>query len=222
MIQRTLIVIAVVSLFSPICNASTIVYDNLDGATTTNATPNDLSAPLGGETVDDVTLATTTTVTGINWSGLYSASFGGGDGAVAAADDNFQIRIYSDSGGSPGSLLQTFAVGNAVNRTLGINRAFSGTTIQSFDYSAEINFVFNGGVTHWLSILNNTAGDGDDFYQSVVSPGGNAFGDLNPNDGVFLSQGFELDFQLTTVPEPSSIGILALGLMGLLTRRKRS
>jgi hypothetical protein len=96
-----------------------------------------------------VTLATTTTVTGINWSGLYSASFGGG---------------------SPGSLLQTFAVGNAVNRTLGINRAFSGTTIQSFDYSAEINFVFNGGVTHWLSILNNTAGDGDDFYQSVVSP----------------------------------------------------
>ena len=224
MIKRVFIAVAFVGLLSPICGASTIVFDNLSGAATAGGTPNDLSAILGGETVDDVTLATTTAVTGINWSGFYSPGIAGGDGIVSAADDDFEIRIYADNGGAPGALLQTFPVGSAVNRTLGITRPFVGDTIQSFDYSANIDFTFNAGVTHWLSVLNNTAGDTDDFSQSVILLGGNAYGDLNPNDGAFTFQGFELDFQLTTtaIPEPGSVGILALGLMGLLTRRKRS
>ncbi len=228
MIKPTLIAVAIFSVLSPISNANVIVFDNLNGATTTNASPNDLSASIGGETLDDATLATTTVVTGINWSGVYL----NGDNVVATSDDNFQIRIYADNAGTPGPLLQTFAVGNAVNRTSGTDlsivsnpNAPNGPTVRvvpSFNYSADINFTFNAGITHWLSVLNNTTADSDDFFQSVIPAGGNAFGDLNPNDGQYIPQGFITDFQLTVVPEPSSVGILALGLMGLLARRKRS
>ena len=101
MIKRVLIVVAVVSLFSPVSKASTILFDNLNGSAITNATPNDLQL---AETVDDVTFATTTVVTGINWSGLYDA-FAGGNDFVSAADDDFVVNIYSDNAGTPGPLL---------------------------------------------------------------------------------------------------------------------
>ena len=161
-------------------------------------------------------------VTGVNWSGAYFPFIGSGDSFVPAAEDDFQIRIYDDAGGVPGSLAATFNVGNAVNRTAGSIQTLGGLTVQTFDYSAPINFSFNAGTTQWISFLNNTALDVDNFGQSVVALGGNAFGDLNPNDGVFATQGFTTDFQLTTsVPEPSSIAFLGLGLAGLFVRRKR-
>ena len=221
MIKRVLIVVAVVSLFSPVSKASTILFDNLNGSAITSATPNDLQF---AETVDDVTFATTTVVTGINWSGLYEA-LAGGDDFVSAADDDFVVNIYSDNAGTPGPLLQSFSLGNAVNRTPGATVPFSGPLIQSFDYSANINFTFNAGVTHWLSILNNTPGDTDVFFQSTGT-GGNTFGRITGEgftDQAQGGEGFATNFQLTftAIPEPSSVGILALSLMGLLTRRRR-
>jgi len=207
MIKRILIAVAVVSFFSPVCDASTIVFDNLNGTATTNATPNDRSVMLGGETVDDVTLATTTVVTGINWSGVYGPFITPDDDFVAASEDNFEIRIYADNAGTPGGLLQTFAVGNAVNRTAGIIRPFLGADTQSFNYSADINFTFDANTTHWLSVLNNTTTDVDDFYQSVLSEDqdgnpidGNAFGRLNVEGAGFTSQGFELDLTILNDP----------------------
>lgn len=234
MIKRVFLVVALVSLFSPLCMATTttVVFDNLNGAPLTNGAPNDRTSgsfptEFAGETVDDVTFNTTTVVTGINWTGVYG---GFGDGVVAAADDDFEIRIYADNAGTPGGLLANFAVGNAVNRTLGTTQLFTGNITQNFNFSADIDFTFDANVTHWLSVLNNTAGESDDFFQSTAT-GGNTFAQfLNMPDAEFLDQaqngavGFGTNFQLTftAVPEPSSAGILALGLMGLLTRRKRS
>ena len=222
MIKRVLIAVAIASLFSPVSNASTIVFDNLNGTPITNITPNDVQF---AETVDDLTLATTSVVTGINWSGSYLA-FSGGDGFVPAADDDFVVNIYSDNAGTPGPLLESFSLGNAVNRTLGATQIISGVSTQIFDYSANINFTFNAGITHWLSVLNDTLGDSDNFFQTIGT-GGNTFGRFTGGDFQEQAQGtegFATDFQLTvtTVPEPSTVGILALSLMGLLTRRKRS
>ena len=50
-------------------------------------------------------------VTAIEWSGLYAF-----DNIPPIADD-FTIEIYSDAAGLPGILLDTFSVGDNVNRT---------------------------------------------------------------------------------------------------------
>ena len=223
MFKRVLIAAVMVSSYSPICVSQTIVYDNLLGNAVTDASPSDLSAIVGGETLDDVTLANTTRVTGVNWSGVYSTdAVLGGDGIVAAANDDFEIRIYSDNAGTPEGPLLTFAVGNAVNRTLGAIQNAGGNPTESFDYSAEIDFTFDAGTTYWMSFLNNTSLDPDNFSQSVISTGGNATFDFNPGTQAYVAQGFITDFQLTAVPEPSSLGLLGSLVGAALLRRRRT
>ena len=59
---------------------------------------------------DDFTLAANEVIRSVSWLGTYAF-----DGTAPAVDD-FQIRFYADAAGSPGALLQSFAVGDAVAR----------------------------------------------------------------------------------------------------------
>ena len=213
-------------------NAQTIVFDNTMGVGIDNAVGADQSAFIALETVDDVTLASTTQVTGINWSGVYVSPLGA-DGLVSTADDDFTIQVYADVGGAPAeTALASFDVGSDVNRTSGSvltlplapdpgGGGFVDGDFQSFNYSADIDFTFDSGTTFWLSILNNTENATDSFSLGVIEDGGNSFGRAAPFP--FSPQGFVTDFQLTTstVPEPGSFTAFTFGLLGLLVRRKR-
>ena len=59
---------------------------------------------------DDFTLPANEVIRSVSWLGSYAF-----DGTAPAVDD-FQIRFYADAAGSPGALLQAFAVGDAVAR----------------------------------------------------------------------------------------------------------
>lgn len=188
-------------VFASVCTTTSFAqhYFNTLGLRVNSSTPNDLSAVIGGETADDFMLGATADITGVQWRGLYVPdALSGGDRFVASADDDFEIRIYSDADGEPGPIVATFEVGNNVNRISGPieNVGLGGLASQTFEYSADIHFTAVACTTYWISILNNTANDPDNFDQLVVATGGNAFGDLNPNDGIFRSQGSITDFEL--------------------------
>ena len=145
---------------------------------------------------DDATLAETTLVTSIAWTGRYQDPIN--NNAPVAVDD-FTIAIYADDNGSPadGRLLAEFNVGNEVNRTA-TDRNFM------FAYEADIDFLMEADTRYWVSLRNNTPGDTGSF-QWLVHP------DLTSNvhfsgDGgaTWLFQGQQADFRLSGVTVESA------------------
>ena len=162
---------------------------------------------------DDVTLATTTQVTGIEWTGGYGIP-GTPEG------DDFTLAIYADAAGGPmgPTPLQSFAIGEANRTATGFQ--INGDSFAVYAYSADIDFTLQAGQTYWLSIYNDTStdSDGDDWYWGA---------DLIGNASTSFDRGetwqpiFEpaFDFRLTGVPEPASLGLLGVSTLALIRRR---
>ena len=130
--------------------------------------------------------------------------------------------------GTPGALIQSFAVGNNVNRAADVVLPVDGTggDAQVFTYSAEVDFAAAAGVNYFVSVLNDTTADPDNFSQLIDADGGNAFGALNPGRDNFTPTTFATDFAVVgttaNIPEPSSLALLAIGAVGFVARRRRS
>lgn len=182
----------------------------------TNGFPSDLK----GEALiaDDFSIATADTARSVSWLGAYASS------NTAPAVDDFEVRFYADMGGAPGALLQTFDVGNSVNRTV----AGSLATLTLYSYAADLGSGFSIGAAtpYWLVIVNDTTGDPDDaWYWGVQSPG-NAHISLSgnpfvPTQNVTGATSFTLDnAPLGAVPEPASVLLVGLGLATTALRRR--
>ena len=163
---------------------------------------------------DDFVLATSETITTVEWSGLYAFN------NSAPAVDDFIINIYGDGGGIPiGGPLATFNVGDAVNREL------SGSQIFGFDiyeYSADINFAATAGTTYWLNIDGHTIFDpDDDWHWGVIQFAGNSYGSIDQGAS-WATWGNQHDFRLISkVPEPSAALLLGLVSAVAFVRRKK-
>jgi hypothetical protein len=167
---------------------------------------------------DDFTLAANEVIRSVSWLGSYAF-----DGTAPAVDD-FEIRFYADAAGSPGALLQSFAVGDAVARAaVGMLGPFI-----TYGYTADLGGGFGAaaGTTYWLMIANDTTGDNDNWYWSVqTGPGGNVH--VSVNDGGSWSPSlapaetdFILDNENVSVPEPASFLLVGIGVAAA-ARRKR-
>lgn len=197
----------------------TVVYDNIPGGIgeVTNALLSEASRPI--RWADDVTLGNETTVTAIQWSGLYSD----GDFQPGLTDD-FTITVYGnneDGVNRPGAVLTTFNVGNNVARTdTGQDAA---GTLDLFRYTAHIQFQMQADVTYWFSIANDhrAQGDTDDWFWGFGNIA-DASAASSSSFGTRLwvpRSGNAFDFRLL-VPAPAPTGLLAFAALATARRRR--
>lgn len=213
MIRKAVCCICLTVCLATTSNADIVAYDNNAGGAVGINTAFESDSGTGIIAADDVTFATTTTITGVQWTGRYAFI------DTPQAIDDFTISFYSDSGAMPGSLITSFSVGNAVNR---VDSGFNLFDLNIYEYSASVDFTMISGTNYWLSITNDTSTDTDDNFQWGSDSGvGNSYASFNGGTS-WSSIADQHDFRLTVIPEPGSFS-LAAGLFCLIAiqRRKR-
>jgi|GEM_PF-4850281 len=206
--KLSLISLAVIGLGS-IAGAQTIAYNNLDAS--------------GG-----FTYGTGATVSGSNSAvgTAYSSGFDFVSGASGMLTDikvgysyvagvnleNFDL--YTDNGGVLGTDLGTFSASSP---------NASGGAIPLTDISVTNGPMLNAGSTYWLVA---SAGDPTNFsYWNFNDTGvtGTEYQSANGVGNYFSNQSTgSMELTVQSVPAPASIAILALGVIGLISLRRRS
>jgi fibronectin-binding autotransporter adhesin len=179
-------------------------------------------------TNDPVATVRTLLTTGFNAGAWNGTSTGGAINSSTAASDASMLHGlgYNDlpSGSTfDGVTLASNAV--AVRYTYYGDTNLDGT-VDTTDFGAFIDGVANGG-NSWATgdfTYDGTADLGNDFNLFLASyltlhPGG--LGELAPIvEASSLSAGQKAQL-LAAIPEPTSLGLLAAGAMGLMSRRRR-
>jgi hypothetical protein len=217
---------AVLWLTVPVGEAS-IIYNNgspnqSDGANIT-----------GFVAGDDFTLGGSVTLTGgAFWSSANFDPFGNSfSGTIGWA-------ILADSGGSPGTILASGSDSSPVLTDTGAK--IFGTDEWQIDFSFG-SISLNAG-TYWLTLHEGALGTPDDGTTIYWDTTGNQTGSLSQttadltaasgwssNGALVGGNGSDLAFQLSggsggggsTVPEPSSVGLVGAGIVGILLLMKR-
>lgn len=158
------------------------------------------------------------TIGGATW-------WGGCFPGPACPAGNFTLGFYTDTSGQPGSLIQSYGVGNANQSATG---NLIGGALGFDEYIYNVTFAplaLAPGVNYWFAISNNTASGtwgwettngGDDQGHAYRNAADNAWGTL-PAD---------LAFNLTApaatdpVPEPATLTLVGLGLAAAIRGRR--
>ena len=197
--------------------SAAVIYDN--GIIATNGFISDPDqSQTAGFSADDFSLnAGANVITDVHWTGLYAFS------NTPQAADSFVIEFYADAAGAPAvAPFATRAVGNPGRTDTGTNTS-AGFDI--FAYSADIApLALAPGTTFWMSIVNDTTVDTDDnWFWGMRDAIGNSFTRADTTSA-WTPINNAHEFSLTgpsTVPEPSSLVLLALGAFGLASWRRK-
>jgi hypothetical protein len=216
-LKRPLCILTFAVLFATIARpavASTIFFNGTPD--NVNAFGSDIAS--GFASADDFILgAGANTITDLHWFGAYAFA------NTAPAADDFTIRLYQNTGGAPDvAPIIAVNIGNAT-------RVATGGAIFGFDVYEYFAFVapitLSPGV-YWLSIVNDTGADDDDWFWATSAQSGNAHQRFE--GGAWQNQGAELAFSLTDdasapapVPEPATLSLVGVGLAGAAGRRFR-
>lgn len=168
----------------------------------------------GQEIADDFTLgAGRNSVSAISWSGSYY------DTNTPTAADDFTFNFYTaDLGLTP--FLSIHIADEASRVDSGIDNTLFGLDV--YDYFATIPAItLLPNETYFLSIVNNTVNDSDDWLWDVSNPvAGN--GRFRPGPGdPWITVRSELTFKLYGEPValPSTASLFILGILALARRK---
>ena len=159
---------------------------------------------------------------------VYMVSQSTGQPDLASWDGSFEYFLYANSGNAPGALL---ASGNAANLTTtntGISAGALGN-IWAFSFDFQSTLGIQGGTKYWLGVhsANDYAVRDPLSWADIASPAqASSAAESFHNTGSWtpysLAHAFSIEGTAARdVPEPGSMPLLGLGLVGLAMLRKR-
>jgi hypothetical protein len=143
-----------------------------------------------------------------------------------APTDNFRVRFFNDAGGSPSNTFfaeinLTGVTRTATSLTASPFGAHDGGTVYQYEADLVPPLSLTPATTYYLSILNNTGSLWGWLENDSV--GGGGFHWFRSSDGQNWSLSvrgtdfaFELEGAAALVPEPTSLALVGLGLLGVL------
>lgn len=129
--------------------------------------------------------------------------------------------IFANNGTTPGVTLASGAAANKVITSTGILDQAGTGTIQRVDFDLATAFDALASTTYWFGIQLGTTGNiawSASSYGNEIESYGGSFNNWysNGRDGAFLLVGDD-----GTVPEPATLFLIGLGLLGLVRGRRR-
>jgi VPDSG-CTERM motif len=165
---------------------------------------------------DNFTLGGNSAITNVMFTGSYFNP--PAQGSITA----FTINFYSDAGGMPGGLLQSFNMAGAANETsIGPDNAGDPTFNYSFDLSAAFNAL--GGTQYWISIVPDLAFPPQWGWESATGGDGVSYQDFfGGRDALDVDLAFTLNGNVSTGVPDSGTTVFLLGcaliVLGLVSR----
>ncbi len=174
------------------------------------------------QVADDILLPSAATIRRIAWWGFYGGNFSGTT-LPPTGPETMRLRFYDarPSDALPGQTLWEESFLNPSRTATGRNIAANSAAEYVFEADLTTPFDLDAGVPYWLEIVQ--LGDVDSHYRWEYSSGtGTPYAQKNTffPDWQRTTLTANIAFQLSTIPEPATLGLFVFGFI-LVTMRKR-
>ena len=174
---------------------------------------------------DSFSFAQNTTINAVTWWGIYLNLADLTNGAPNTT--RWDTLFFDDVAGHPNALVGGQIVNTTVQRTTVGTGLFANNPVTVYRFDATFpDFTALAGTTYWFAPVSVSNIGFDPLFSWIQGSGGDgsSFQAQLSNFATVATfvHGEDRAFALSTVPEPSTVGLLALGLGGLAYRRRRA